>query len=352
MEDSNVKVLIVEDSSSAALTLAKILETFDVVGIARNGADALRMQAELSPDVITMDVNLPDADGLELTRRILAERDVSIIIISSLVSPENQTMAFEALRDGAYDLVAKSKLIGPEGPTLASKRLVWLVKAAAAARRRGATAPKPRIVREEIEAMKTDAFRVPIDRFQGRTIAAIGASTGGPAALREILSALPSDFPLPIVVAQHMPPGFTEGLVRWLDGASAIKVKICVDGERLEKGTAYFAPSGRSISFIDESTIMLTQCVGDAPCPSVNSLFNSVARFHGPGAICILLTGMGDDGAKAMLAAREAGALTLAQDEQSSVVFGMPKAAITIGAAEAVLPAGEIAAWLVKAARR
>jgi two-component system chemotaxis response regulator CheB len=177
---------------------------------------------------------------------------------------------------------------------------------------------------------------------------AIGASTGGPAVLRTVLSGLGSDFPAPVLVAQHMAEGFIEGFVRWLDTQTDAGVRIAQAGERPQPAVAYFPPSGHHLTVARHGALDVVPCDGQGPCPSVNRLFRSVADHSGPRALCLLLTGMGSDGAEGLLQAEQSNALTAVQDEETSVVFGMPREALRLGATSCVLSEGEMIPWLVR----
>jgi two-component system chemotaxis response regulator CheB len=332
--DETIKVLIVEDSKSTANALMQVLDQFDVVGVAENGSQALRMNARLRPDVITMDIMLPDTDGLALAKQILEHRKVPIIIVSALVSPDRQQLAFDALSAGAYDVFPKSAFHFARSSEREPK-LVRLVKAAASRRRRHT------IVRPTT-TVATHRAR--------RSLLCIGASTGGPAAHSKVLGDLPSDFSLPIVIAQHMSAGFVDGFVRWLDTQTALSVEIAVDGQMPEAGRVYLPPSEQHIVVDPGRTLRLVPLEDDEVCPSVDRLFDSASRAFGPETICLLMTGMGDDGARGMALARQRNAQTAAQDEKSSVIFGMPKQAMRLNAARCVLSLDAIATWLLREA--
>lgn len=338
MDDRLVKLLIVDDSRAAAAMLSRVLSPFSVVGTAGTGAEALRLCAETRPDVITMDINLPDTDGLTLTRRILGHRRVPIIVVSTVVSPDNQQIVFEALRAGAYDVVAKARFFDGAGAHGEAERLVRLVRSAAF----GAAAGRQAAV----------AAREPVSVAGRRSVVAMGVSTGGPPLLHDVFRALPAAFPAPILVAQHMARGFMEGLAHWLDGQTSLNVRTASHGEVPAAGAVYLPPSGFHLEVAQGGMLLLAAAGAEGHCPSVNRLFESVARVHGPAAICLLLSGMGSDGADGLLAARHAGALTAVQDRDSSIVYGMPGAALRLGAAGDVLPAGGIAGWLLAKTER
>ena len=352
MDNKKPKVLIVEDATSVAKILAMILFEFDIVGIARSGREALRMVGKTDPDIITMDVLLPDTNGVELTKTILSTRSTPIIIISSLVTPDNQRLVFDALLAGAYDVVAKSKFITAEGKSVRANKLISLVKAAAnrsMKSRKRLEETKDGKISGDRRTQRRAKTAVPSPKIDThKEIIVIGASTGGPAALAEILPNLPADFPFTILVGQHMADGFIEGCARWLNSLSPITVKIASDREEPKKSTAYFAPSAHNLQVTRSGRLALTPCEPNKACPSIDILLQSVAKTCAQKSVCLLLTGMGADGAKGLLAAKTAGAITVAQDEQSSVIYGMPREAAKLGAAEHVLSLKDIAPWLVK----
>jgi two-component system chemotaxis response regulator CheB len=311
--------------------------TFTVVGEAGDGERAFELCQRLRPDVVTMDLMLPGMNGVETTRRIMAHCPTPIVVFSGL---ENRTMGLyllDALTAGAVDAVEKpTRFVTSEW----AGELLTRVKQAA----RTPAAQIPEHLRPEPTW----------PRFAPRVVA-IGASTGGPAAMRSIVQQLPADFPLPILLVMHLSEKFETSMVDWLGKAAAFPVRHAVDGEPLP-------PTGRPVLIMARANRHLAMREGrlwltDAPerhssRPSVDVLFESVAKEVGSRAIASLLTGMGRDGAEGLLALRRAGAMTLAQDESSSVVFGMPHEAVRLGAARHVLALKDIPAWLDGFARR
>jgi two-component system chemotaxis response regulator CheB len=333
-----IKLLIVDDSKSTARLLRSLFSAFNVVGVAANGQEALDLNSKLRPDVITMDLHLPDMDGLELTRQILANRRVSIIVISSLLSGKRQNLVFEALRAGAYDAVPKSNLVS-DNSEQSSNRFTKLITAAA---KRQFSLRKNNLIKPSVLRIREKASSKKV-----RKIVAIGASTGGPAALRTIFSSLTGGFGLPIVVAQHMAESFVRGFVGWLNTQTRLEVRIAQAGQILNPAVVYFPPAGHHISISPASRIVLEPHHGDNElCPAIDLLFYSVAKVYREKAICLLLTGMGADGAQGLLTAKRCSCLTAVQDEPSSVIFGMPQQALKLGATRRVLPLGQIAEWL------
>lgn len=332
-----VRVLVVEDSAVTREYLAYLLgedPALEVVGTARDGLEALAQAERLKPDLILMDVYMPRRNGYEATRQIMERVPTPIVMMTASLGGEEASMTFEALKAGALAIVGKPGGLSHQdrersaGQLLATVKLMAQVKVVRRwpQRDRRASAPTPSIA-------------------PGRKvrIIAIGASTGGPAALAEILRELPHDLTVPITVVQHITPGFIAGMAEWLGRETGLTVKVAEPGEGVSPGRVYLAPTGLQMGLTHTGRISLTQALGDEGfCPSASYLFRSVAEVYGPSAIGILLTGMGRDGAAGLQRLREAGGVTVAQDEESSVVFGMPGEAIRLGAAEYVLPPGQI----------
>ena len=336
-----IKVLVVEDSVVVRELLVRILESdpaIQVVGFASDGAQAITALAELKPDVVTMDIHMPRMDGYEATRRIMEKSPVPIVIVSASCDPTDVKESFRALEAGAVALLEKPPGPGAPGYESAARKLIETVKAMSEvrvikrwSRERMAAAPAPRahIARGEIE------------------VVAIGASTGGPPALNTILTALPKPFPAPIVIVQHIAGGFVKGLADWLAQCAGIPVHLAREGEILLPGNVYLAPDDCHMRFTKRGRI---SCAADEPenglRPAVSCLFRSVAEVFGKRAVGVLLTGMGRDGADELKLMRDRGAVTIAQDKASSVVHGMPGAAVELDAAMHICAPAEIAALL------
>lgn len=336
-QGEKVRVVIADDSLVAREMLATILGSepdIEVVGQAKDGAEAVEMVERLRPDLVTMDIHMPKLDGLRATEKIMAFTPTPILVVSSSVHGEGMGRAFDALNLGALEVIKK-----PEPRD-------W--------------ADLDRIGREVIRKVKILANVRVITHIRGRrgpseltaplhggpakrALVAIGSSTGGPSALLAVLGRLPQDFPVPVVVAQHIADGFVPGLVSWLDSGCRMRVVAAESGQRIEPGVAYFAPTGSNM--VLDGSILKFQPPGHGQLyiPSADTLFDSVAMSHGNRAIGVLLTGMGADGAEGLKLMRNKGAATIVQDEETCTVFGMPKAAIEIGAAEKVLPVTKIA---------
>ncbi len=345
-----IRAVVVEDSAVTREYLVHLLEqdpALRVVGTARNGREALDQVERLAPDVVLMDIHMPEVDGYEGTRLIMERRPTPIVLASASLRRDETAMTFEAIRAGA--LAAVDKPTGPGHPMqeetarrlLETVRLMSEVKVVRRRPRAGSEA--------EHSAARAEApappLRPPSDR-QIRLVA-IGASTGGPPVLGDLLGALPRDLPVPVLVVQHIAPGFVAGLAEWLGRLVPLPVKLGEDGEAVRPGTVYLAPDGVQMAIGRDGRLGLEP---DSPangfCPSVNRLFESVALVYGRSALGILLTGMGRDGAMGLRQIREAGGTTVAQDRESSVVFGMPGEALALGAVEYVLPPERIAGFI------
>lgn len=350
MRHGKIKVLVVEDSPVARDLLCHILESapdLEVVGTAHNGAEAVAAVRRAKPDVVTMDVQMPGLDGYEATRAIMESNPVPIIVISSHVDQGEVATTFRAIEAGAVMALAK-----PGGPGHADyERLAREI--VTAVRLMSEVKVVRRSTRFRREAEASPPAQVPTVLSRAVRAVGIGASTGGPPVLQGLLAALPPDFPAPIFVVQHMTEGFVGGLAEWLGQSSALTVRVATADEIALPSHVYLAPDRHQLTVTPGGRIVLSGGrAEDGFCPSVSQLFRSLAAAYGPHAVGILLTGMGSDGAAGLKAMRECGALTVAQDERSSVVFGMPKEAIALGAAEQVLSPERIPALLLAAAGR
>ncbi|MGO4403347.1 chemotaxis response regulator protein-glutamate methylesterase [Bosea sp. RAF48] len=350
-----IRVLVVDDSASVRQVLSSILSQspgIEVMGTAGDVYAATRRMQNEVPDVLILDIEMPGMDGLTFLRKIMAQRPIPVIICSTLTGTGSPTL-FEALESGAVEVLAKPRIDTRNALLETADRLRHAVHAAAQAK------PRPRAPRPvmQIEAKLTADVIMPpplSGRFHARTdrIACIGISTGGTETLREVLEALPANCP-GIAVVQHMPEKFTAAFARRLDSICAMEIKEAEDGDEMKIGRVLIAPGNRHMLLLRVGQHYRV-AIKDGPHvsrhrPSVDVLFRSAAQYAGGNALGIIMTGMGDDGARGLLEMRKAGARTLAQDEESSVVFGMPKEAIEFGAAERVvrlpLIAQEIMAW-------
>jgi two-component system chemotaxis response regulator CheB len=333
-----IRVLITEDSPTMRILLKNILESdadLKVIGIAVNGEDGVRQALALKPDIITMDIHMPGMDGFEATRHIMEQRPTPIVIVSSSIARSEMMIAFNAMQAGALEVIEKPTAVTHPDFAVLRERLITTVKLMS----------EVKVIRRyrphALVRSQSDGRARP-----GRPYAllAVGASTGGPAALNTFFKGLPPAFPLPVVVVQHMTIGFTAGLAAWLQLESRLPVKVADEGEYLQPGTIYIAPDDTHIQVVNRGLIGLSKAPPVSHVrPSATVLFESVARVYGGEAIGVLLTGMGDDGARGLKAMCDRGAATIAQDEATSAVYGMPKMAVELAAANQVLPLPQIA---------
>jgi two-component system chemotaxis response regulator CheB len=339
-----IRVLVVEDSPTARSLLVQILKSdseIQVVGEADNGVEGVELARKLRPDVVTMDVHMPRMNGLEATKEIMITAPTPIVIISSSYAMHEVEMSMNALRAGALAVLPK-----PAGPAMAgfeeaSQQLIAQIKAMAQVKVVRHWRPAKLAQRSKEQESAADPARV--------RVVAIATSTGGPAALHAILAGLPRDFAVPILVVQHISSGFAKGLADWLNKAGNLRVKLAEDGETLQGGTAYLAPDDRHLGVSSRGTVAFSAAppIGGFR-PSATHLFDSVAGVYGASAIGVILTGMGEDGVAGLQTLRQTGGRVIAQDEKTSVVFGMPSAAITAGLADMVLPLENIASQLIE----
>jgi len=336
-------VLVADDSSAARVLIRGILEAdpdLEVVGQATDGLQAVALAEQLEPDVITMDVDMPGVDGLEATRRIMSRVPRPIVLVSGVLPPDLDN-SFRALEAGAVTLLEKPD--GPGSPAFAREaaELVATVKLMAGVKLVRRSRPRA-IVGSPPTPAPADRPSPPLQ------VVAIAASTGGPPAVAQILRTLPAGWSVPVLVVQHIGAGFDVGLVRYLDEACLLPVVLAEDGRALGGGYVHVSPADRHLGATAGQK--LTVAAGDpidGYRPSANHLFRSVAAVYGPGAAGIVLTGMGRDGAEGLLALRQAGGLAMAQDQTTSIVYGMPRQALLRGATDKVLPIGEIARALL-----
>lgn len=348
MSPERIKVLIVDDSAVVRQALAEILgkdRSIQVLGHAMDPIFAMEKMNKEWPDVIILDVEMPRMDGITFLRKIMAEHPTPVIICSSLTAKGAET-TMQALAAGAFAIFTKPSLAVKDYLKDASTDLVASVRAAAMAkpaRLRSATpliAAPPKLSADAVLAPGQEAMAITTDVFT-----AIGTSTGGTQALEYVLSSLPRTCP-GIVVVQHMPEKFTAAFAERLNGICEIEVREAQTGDRVLPGRALIAPGGKHLLVKRSGAQYVAEVLAAPPvnrhCPSVDVLFRSVAKYAGRNATGVIMTGMGDDGARGLLEMRHAGARTLAQDEESCVVFGMPKEAIKLGAAERVVGLDQI----------
>jgi two-component system, chemotaxis family, protein-glutamate methylesterase/glutaminase len=351
-----IRVLIVDDSAIVRQTLAQIIETdplLEVMGTASDPYFAAKKIAEEVPDVITLDVEMPRMDGLTFLKKIMAQHPIPVVIISSLTAKGTET-GMKALELGAVEIITKPQMNTKVFIEESRIRICEAIKAAAQAKlkRRRAEA-EPVVVPPKLSA---DAVLPPVGSNQSmikttEIVVAVGASTGGTEALTTFLQSMPLDTP-GIIIVQHMPEKFTTSFANRLNEICKISVKEAENGDSVIRGRALIAP-GNFHMLLKRSGARYYVEVKEGPLvnrhrPSVDVLFRSTARYAGANAIGVIMTGMGDDGARGLLEMKQAGAKTVAQDEKSCVVFGMPKEAIKLGAADKVLPLDAIAQYVIK----
>jgi len=351
---AETRVLIVDDSALVQEVLRSIFESaseLKVVGVAGNGCEAVELTAKLRPDVIVMDVNMPELDGLEATRKIMAYYPTPILILTSMDKAE---VAFQALASGALEVMEKPELDAEKCRELIRKiKLSAGVKVAThiAGRRSGEQLPEA-ICRHSPTPDKavepTLPPRPPTGSAHPKRIIGIGSSTGGPQALGQIFSALPTDFPASILVVQHIADGFVPVLVNWLNDISPIRVKEAENAERLTSGTAYIAPSNVHMELIGDSIALSTAPPLAGHRPSADILLSSIAKYGKEKGMGVILSGMGRDGAKGIKEIRDAGGYTVAQNEETCVVFGMPAAAVELGGVSRLLNSQAIASAILQ----
>lgn len=352
-------MLIADDSQMVRDMLADILGSdpgISVVGLAENGLQAIEQTRLLKPDIVAMDINMPVVGGLEAIESIMSVTPVPILVITDL---DHAQIAFSALSKGALDVYHKSFYSpGMAAELIAKVKLLSKMKVIrhilpkewdasvgvhSSAQRKSVAPPSPAPERVGGRREHQKAFQV----------VAIASSTGGPRALAQIFSGMRAGFPLPIVVAQHISDGFVNGLVEWLDSVTPVKVKFAADGELLQENHIYFAPERMHITVKANGRLALADAaLEDLLHPSCDLLLASAGEAFGAQSLGVILTGMGDDGVQGLRSMRQRGGYTVAQDESTSVVFGMPKVAIDNGLIDKVCPLGEIGGLLQQLVER
>lgn len=347
MSDKKILVLVVDDSALVRSLLTEIIDRqpdMSCVGAAADPLIAREMIRERNPDVVTLDVEMPRMDGLDFLGRLMKLRPTPVVMVSSLTE-RGAEATLRALELGAVDFVAKPKIGLADGLRGLAADIVDKIRIAARAK----------VARRASGRTETTLGSIsPLGRLSTEKIIFIGASTGGTEATKDVLSRLPADSPA-VLITQHMPPGFTKGYAMRLDAASRLQVSEAVDGARILPGHAYLAPGGMHLSVERSGANYVARVRDGEPVnrhkPSVEVLFHSAASVVGPNALGVMLTGMGADGARAMRAMRDAGAYNIVQDETTSVIFGMPREAIALGAAHEVVPLQSIASRLLERLR-
>lgn len=355
---AQIKVLVVDDSSLVRKIITDILELdpeIKVIGTATNGEAAIKMNNELNPDVITMDIEMPVLDGLTALRRIISTKPRPVIMLS-VFTQHGAEATFKALEYGAVDFVPKpssvlSLSVNDIGELLRSKiKSVYKLKIPLHGLLKAGDAPG--VVRpDQKKAGKKPEIKF-VKKGPGNRIVGIGTSTGGPAALMHIFKSIPENFPSSLLVVQHMPEGFTRAFAERLNATSTLTVKEAEDGDRIMPGCGYIAPGNQHISIVEKnSTRIIRVYQGDKVSghrPSIDVLFNSMAEITGSNTIGVIMTGMGKDGADGTLRIKEAGGYTVAQNEETSIVYGMNRVAVERGAVHDIVPLSEIPKKIVE----
>lgn len=354
-----IKILIADDSALMRRALKEIIMTdpgLEVVGTARDGSDAIEKVREFKPDVVTMDINMPIMDGLTAMQYILSDYPETAVLVVSSLTAEGALTTFEALELGAFDYVAK-----PSGTVSADIHLVGreiIQKVKLAYKSVNGKSIRDRIERRSqvIPQKKAESIKqVEVTKGKKCTkVVVIGISTGGPGTLMEVMPMLPENLGAAVIIIQHMPPSFTASFAKRLDGACRMPIKEADAGDILENGKGYLGPGGYQLVVRGAGgALRLSSSPKTIFMPCVNVTMESVlGAFGGDNVIGVLMTGMGDDGADAMVKIRNAGGITIAEDESTAVVFGMPKEAIERGGAEIVVPSDKMTEAIVKAVRK
>ncbi|AWI89596.1 chemotaxis response regulator protein-glutamate methylesterase [Methylobacterium sp. DM1] len=353
-ENPRVRVLVVEDSLVVRILLTHIIgrdPRLELAGAVESGEEALAAIETVRPDVISMDIRLPGIDGLETTRRIMASRPTPIVVIADSVEDSSLKISMNALRAGALSVVEKPVATTNDGYEAVAGQICTQLRIMAAV-----PVIRRRPIGAEWSARKAaPAPELPLLSEPGAapSVLAVAASTGGPPALAKVIGGLAADFPLPVLLVQHMGAAFMDGFASWLDGVVPLAVGVARDGQTIQPGHVYVAPGDRHLELGASGTLRVSDAApvgGQRPAATV--LFRSVARQAGAQGIGVLLTGMGEDGAQGLLDMRKAGAATVAEHESSAVVYGMPAAAVRLNAAARVLPLDQVAPHLVRLAQR
>lgn len=353
---AKIRVLIVDDSAFMRKLINDFLsehQQIEVIGTARNGEDAIKKWRELRPDVITLDVEMPKLNGLEVLKQIMKEQPLPVVMLSS-TTKEGAETTLQAIQAGAVDFVAKpSGSISIDLHKIKSELIQKVLSASQA------NLTKINILEDSKTAKKKSAIVVdtklqqadhvsPRGLAQSKKVVCIGTSTGGPRALQQVITSLPEGLDVPVLIVQHMPPGFTKSLANRLDSLSEIKVKEAEDGELLQKGTAYIAPGGFHLmvkSLGSSLAISLSQSPPrNGHRPSVDVMFESISAIKNYSKIAVIMTGMGADGSKGLVEMKKNGIVkAIAESQETSIVFGMPKAAIATNMVDEVVNVENIA---------
>lgn len=340
-----IKVLVVDDSPTVQDLMKYILTSdkdIEVIGNVNNGIEALKFLEKMKPDVITMDINMPYMNGFETTQRIMETSPVPIIIVTSLFDSTDVERTFQAIQAGAVSVIEKPVSIRNQNYKDICKNIINNVKLMS----------EIKVIKRKFYSSKSSIKLIGMEAkvnkdIDDKKVVAIGVSTGGPPILKKIFSKLTESIRVPILVVQHITPGFINGLVDWLSQETKIPIHIAYNGQSILPGHIYFAPDEHHMEVTYNGKIVLNkQEKTNGLRPTVSHLFNSVANAYGKNSIGILLSGMGKDGVEELKLLKEKGAITIAQDKESSVVYGMPGEAVKINAATYILSPEKIAELL------
>jgi two-component system chemotaxis response regulator CheB len=362
-QSSKTRVLIIDDSSFMRMAIRSILSkdpAFEIVGTAVDGIEGVEKALLLKPDVITMDVEMPRMDGISALKQIMVKAPTKVLMVSTMTS-DGAKSAFEALEAGAVDYIAKSVSDSPEAQGIFRDELLRKVKDAVRTRFNSPVLHLSSVVAASGAPPRLNAASAPprlSSKLSGKKIGyvGIGASTGGPVALQEVLSRIPADFPYGIMVGIHMPRAFTGPYAERLNSKCSLTIREAVDGDILKPGLALIAPGGMHTSLVKRGG---TVTVKVSPLsaypqyiyiPSIDLLLSSMAEATAGSMLGVILTGMGNDGFKGMQQLKQAGGVTIVQDEATSTIYGMPKACVEGGVADEVLPLGQIGVEIAKCA--
>lgn len=336
-----IRLLIAEDSPTCRELLVTIFQNavgIQVVGTARDGAEAVRLTKRLRPDVVTMDLLMPQMDGYQATRQIMAEFPCPIVMVTGQMNNNEAELMLNALQAGALSVLARPTMGDNQDGFVQQIKLMAGVK----------------VVRRRLGPRPLPPSLPPLQQTNSQIqLVVMAASTGGPGALATILSQMPAHFPAPILISQHITPGFSSTLASWLNKQTKLNVRLAQHGTILQATDVLLAPDGYHLLLSNQGTVALQKRTAhELYCPSADLLFASAAQLFGKTAVGVMLTGMGQDGAKGMLAMRQTGAFTIVQDEESSLIFGMPAAAIHLNAQTTIQPLANIASTIVEQTTR
>jgi two-component system chemotaxis response regulator CheB len=350
-QQTKTRILIVDDSSFMRMAIRSVLSkepSFDVVGTAADGMEGVEKAIALKPDIITMDVEMPRMDGIAALKQIMVKAPTKVIMVSTLTN-EGAKSTFEALDSGAIDYIPKNVTDSSDAQNIFRQELLRKIKEAIASNIRRSPAATSSVIRPATPSISAPQ-RPTSSKFSGKKIqyVGIGASTGGPVALQEVLSRIPVNFPYGIMVGIHMPKAFTGPYADRLNAKCSMTIREAVDGDILKPGLALVAPGGMHTTLIRQGSHIVVKILPTSSypqyvyIPSVDLMLSSMAESTNGAMLGVILTGMGSDGFKGMQLLKQKGGVTIAQDEATSTIYGMPKACVDGGVADEVLPLGQI----------